>query len=94
MCSNSSICANFFPAKIKRVECLARATHACVTHSFSKGEKRGTQYQYKYGRAKAKQNMREEGFAFARLMFLKFGGIGFPPRRRVREECGAGVAGL
>jgi len=24
-------------------------------------------------------------------MFLKFGGIGFPPRRRAREECGAGI---
>ena len=29
----------------------------------------------KNGRAKAKQNVREGGFAFARLMFLKFGGI-------------------
>ena len=28
-------------------ECLARATHACVIYSFSKGEKRGIQYQYK-----------------------------------------------
>src|SRR3989338_10986481 len=42
-CSNSSIFANFFPEQIKRVACLARATHACVIHSFSKGEKRGTQ---------------------------------------------------
>jgi hypothetical protein len=32
-----------------------------------------------------------KGFAKPRLMFLKFGGIEFPPRRRVREECGAGV---
>jgi hypothetical protein len=37
--------------------------------------------------------LREEGFAKPRLMFLKFGGI-LPPRRRVREECGAAVLGL
>jgi len=50
LCSNSSICANFFPAKIKRVACLAlrRKVGACAKkHSFSKREKRGTQYQYK-----------------------------------------------
>jgi hypothetical protein len=37
--------------------------------------------------------LREGGFAKPRLMFLKFGGIGFgfPPRRRVREECGVGI---
>jgi len=47
--------------------------------------------KYKYGLGFAKAILREVGFAKPRLMFLKFGGIlGLPPRRRVREECGAG----
>ena len=66
------------------MECLARATHACVIHSFSKGEKRGTQCteRLKYQKVSRSENGRSfaktifwgKDFAKLRQMFLKFGG--------------------
>ena len=72
------------------MECLARATHACVIHSFSKGEKRGTQCteRLKYQKVSRSENGRSfaktifwgKDFAKLRQMFLKFGGDANSPR--------------
>ena len=49
------------------MECLARATHACVIHSFSKGEKRGTQYTERL-KWEEMSRSRKNGLGFAKLL--------------------------
>lgn len=41
----------------------------------------------------SKTFLREERICFASTDFLKMAGFGFPPRRRVREECAADFVG-
>ena len=76
----------------KIAERIQRASRVLCTpvyaHSFFKGEKRGTQYQYKM------DSVLRSIFAGGMVRKTETNVFeirqGFPPRRRVREECGAG----
>jgi len=63
------------------------ATRLCAKHRASAKQKCGER-NTQSGRGKAKQFCGRKGFALPRLN-SDLAGFGFPPRRRVREECAA-----